>query len=358
VTRLTQLHIERFRHFETVDIEPGDGINLISGANGSGKTSLLEAIHTLSLGRSFRGSQPTELIRHGNDDLLIRAGVEETAAGTREHRLALQRDRKGLSLRLDGENATRLSELARLLPVLALHPQSDDLVLGSPDHRRRFIDRIGFYVRPDFFDLHRDFLRALRQRNALLKRGRREPSWDELFLRTADRLERARREVLDHLTEASQQLMPELFPNGRISLDYLPGYRRETDLATALAQGAEREAQMQSTLVGPHRADLRIRIDAMEARHVASRGQIKMLVALLHLAGLERMRTARGEPAVILFDDLASELDRDNRRRVLDFLAESGHQAFVSVISPEALEDEDRLAAHFALADGGARKMV
>jgi len=358
VTRLTQLHVERFRHFETVDIEPGDGINLISGPNGSGKTSLLEAIHTLSLGRSFRGSQPTELIRRGNDDLLIRAHLRETAGGSREHRLALQRDRKGLALRLDGENADRLSELARLLPVLALHPQSDDLVLGSPDHRRRFIDRIGFYVRPDFFDLHRDFLRALRQRNALLKRGRREPTWDELFLRTAEQLEQARRDVLEQLTAAGRQLMPRLFPGGEVSLDYLPGYRQGTDLAEALEQGAEREAQMQSTLVGPHRADLRIRIDNMEARHVASRGQIKMLVALLHLAGLERMREARGEPAVILFDDLASELDRDNRRRVLDFLADSGHQAFVSVIAPDALEGEARLAAHFALADGSARKMV
>ena len=351
MTRLTQLHVERFRHFESIDLDPGDGINLISGANGSGKTSLLEAIHTLSLGRSFRGSQPTELIRRGGDDLLIRARLEETVTGPREHRLALQRDRKGLALRLDGENADRLSELARLLPVLALHPQSDDLVLGAPDHRRRFIDRVGFYVRSDFFDLHRDFLRALRQRNALLKRGRREPAWDELFLRTAERLEQARRDVLDQLDASARLLMPALFPGGEVSLDYLPGYRRETDLEQALTQSAEREAQMQSTIVGPHRADLRIRIDAMEARHVASRGQIKMLVALLHLAALERMRAVRGEPAVILFDDLASELDGDNRRRVLDFLAGSGHQAFVSVISPEALEGEDRLAAHFALGE-------
>ncbi|MGM0516557.1 MAG: DNA replication/repair protein RecF [Pseudomonadota bacterium] len=358
MTRLTQLHVERFRHFDSIDLEPGTGINLVSGPNGSGKTSLLEAIHTLSLGRSFRGSQPTELIRRGGEDLLLRAIIRETASGSREHRLALQRDRKGLALRLDGEDASRLSELARLLPVLALHPQSDDLVLGSPDHRRRFVDRIGFYARSDFFDRHRAFLRALRQRNALLKRGRRESSWDELFLRTAARLETARREVLERLVERSGELAPTLFPQAEVSLEYLPGYRREVDLATALEQGASREREMQTSLFGPHRADLRIRIDTMEARHVASRGQIKMLVALFHLAGLELMREARGEPAVILFDDLASELDRDNRRRVLDFLASSGHQAFVSVISPETLEGEDRLAAHFALADGGVRKMV
>lgn len=358
MTRLTQLHVERFRYFDAIDLEPGDGINLVSGPNGSGKTSLLEAVHTLSLGRSFRGSQPTELIRRGGEDLLVRAVIRETASESREHRLALQRDRKELTLRLDGENASRQSELARLLPVLALHPQSDDVVLGSPEHRRRFIDRIGFYAHPDFFDRHRAFLRALRQRNALLKQGQHQSSWDQLFLRTAERLETARREVLDGLIERIGALAPTLFPQPAVSLEYLPGYRREADLVTALEQGALREREMQTSLFGPHRADLRIRIDAMEARHVASRGQIKMLVALLHLAGLELMREARGEPAVILFDDLASELDRDNRRRVLDFLSGSGHQAFVSVISPKALDGEDRLAAHFALADGKVRKMV
>lgn len=358
MTRLTELHVERLRNLQSVDLQPEAGINLVSGPNGSGKTSLLEAIHTLSLGRSFRGNQPAELIRHGTDDLLVRASVEEGTSHPRQHRIALQRDRKTLGLRIDGETVSRLSELARLLPVLALHPQSDDLVLGSPDHRRRFLDRIGFYAMPDFFDCHRDFLKVLRQRNALLRRGRREAAWEALYLRCADRLETARRTVLQQLLDRVEALAPRLFPEGELSLRYLPGYRQDLDLAAAIEQGRERESDMQSSLFGPHRADLKIGIDGQEARQVASRGQIKMLVTLLHLAALDLWQRARGEPAVILFDDLASELDRDNRRRVLDFLVDSGHQAFVSVIAADALDDDGRIDARFALADGSVRKMV
>ncbi|MFW6021498.1 MAG: DNA replication/repair protein RecF [Guyparkeria sp.] len=351
MTRLATLHVERFRNLEPIDLEPAVGINLISGPNGAGKTSLLEAIHTLSLGRSFRGNNASELIRHGADDLLLRAEVKaRTGHGT--HRLALQRDRRGMTLRVDQENVTRLSELARLLPVLALHPQSDDLVLGSPDYRRRFLDRVGFYAQPDFHAVHGDFQRALKQRNALLRRGQREPAWDRLYLETADRLETARRTVLADLNQRITSLLDRMLPGSALGLRYLPGYRQDVDLEQALAQGVERERDQQASLFGPHRADLKIALDDHEARQVASRGQIKMLVVLLHLAVLDLWAEVRGEPAVVLFDDLASELDADNRKRVLEYLGESGHQAFVSVIADDAIDGEGDIQARFAVSGG------
>ncbi|MCL7744966.1 DNA replication/repair protein RecF [Guyparkeria hydrothermalis] len=346
-----QLHVERFRNLEPLDLEPASGINLISGANGAGKTSLLEAIHTLSLGRSFRGNNPAELIRHGENDFLLRTEVGgQSSTGT--HRLALQRDRRSMTLRVDQENVARLSELARLLPVLALHPQSDDLVLGSPEYRRRFLDRVGFYARPDFHSVHRDFQRALKQRNALLRRGRNEPAWDQLYLETAGELEAARRAVLAELEARVDGLIDRMLPGSRLTLRYLPGYRQDLDLVEALRQGVDRERDQQASLFGPHRADLRIALDDHDARQVASRGQIKMLVVLLHLAVLDLWTSVRGEPAVVLFDDLASELDAGNRRRVLDYLGESGHQVFVSVIAPDAIDGEGDIQARF-MVDGG-----
>ena len=354
MTRLAQLHVERFRNLEPLDLEPACGINLISGANGAGKTSLLEAIHTLSLGRSFRGNNPAELIRHGENDFLLRAAVEGRSGG---HRLALLRERRGMTLRVDQENVSRLSELARLLPVLGLHPQSDDLVLGSPEYRRRFLDRVGFYARPDFHSTHRGFQRALKQRNALLHRGRRESAWDRLYLETAGDLEAARRGVLAELESRVGELIERILPGSRLTLRYLPGYRQDLDLAEALRQGSERERDQQASLFGPHRADLRIALDDHDARQVASRGQIKMLVVLLHLAVLDLWTSARGEPAVVLFDDLASELDAGNRRRVLDYLGESGHQVFVSVIAPDAIDGEGDIQARFAVADGRVQQL-
>ncbi len=355
MTRLATLHVERFRNLELVDLEPATGINLIHGVNGAGKTSLLEAIHTLSLGRSFRGNNANELICHGVDDLLLRADVQ---ARSGRHRLALQRDRRSMLLRVDQENVPRLSELARLLPVLALHPQSDDLVLGSPDHRRRFLDRVGFYAQSDFHDQHRAFQRALKQRNALLRRGRRESAWERLYLDTAERLEASRRAILGELNRRVSSLLERMLPGHNLSLRYLPGYRQDLDLEEAIHQGGERERDQQASLFGPHRADLKISLDDHEARQVASRGQIKMLVVLLHLAVLDLWAEVRGEPAVVLFDDLASELDADNRRRVLDYLGQSGHQAFVSVIAADAIDGEGEIQARFAVADGRVREMV
>lgn len=356
MTRLAQLHVERFRNLEPLDLEPASGINLVSGANGAGKTSLLEAIHTLSLGRSFRGNNPAELIRHGENDFLLRAQIDGRSA-TGAHRLALQRDRRSMTLRIDQENVTRLSELARLLPVLALHPQSDDLVLGSPEYRRRFLDRVGFYARADFHAIHRDFQRALKQRNALLRRGRHEPAWDQLYLETAGELEAARRSVLSELEQRVDGLIDRMLPGSRLTLRYLPGYRQDLELAEALSQGVQRERDQQASLFGPHRADLRIALDDHDARQVASRGQIKMLVVLLHLAVLDLWTSARGEPAVVLFDDLASELDAANRGRVLEYLGESGHQVFVSVIAPDAIDGEGDIQARFTVAGGQVEKL-
>ncbi|HSH83667.1 MAG TPA: DNA replication/repair protein RecF [Guyparkeria sp.] len=357
MTQLARLHIERFRNLESLDLEPAAGINLLSGPNGAGKTSLLEAIHTLSLGRSFRGNNPNDLIRHGAEDFLLRAQVSDQA-GTRHHQLGLQRNRSSMTLRVDRENVTRLSDLARLLPVLALHPQSDDLVLGSPEHRRRFIDRVGFYAQPDFHAAHRDFQRALKQRNALLRRGQQEPAWDQLYLDTAHRLEAARREVLADLNKRAHLLIERMLPGSELTLRYLPGYRQDLDLAAALHHGAERERTLQASLFGPHRADLKIGLGDHEARQVASRGQIKMLVALLHLAVLDLWGEVRDEPAVVLFDDLASELDADNRRRVLEYLAKINQQVFISVIAAESIGGEVEIQGHFDLSNGQVRKMV
>ncbi|MBN2871644.1 MAG: DNA replication/repair protein RecF [Halothiobacillaceae bacterium] len=354
MTRLARLHVERFRNLEPIDLEPAAGINLVSGANGAGKTSLLEAIHTLSLGRSFRGNNPGELIRHGETDFLLRAEVQGQTPSHR-HRLGLLRDRRGMTLRVDQEAVSRLSELAHRLPVLALHPQSDDLVLGSPEYRRRFLDRVGFYAQADFHAIHHDFQRALRQRNALLRRARREPAWDRLYLQTAMALETARRDVLEGLERAVQVLIDPMLPGHRLGLRYLPGYRQDLELDQALRQGAERERDQQVSLFGPHRADLRITLDEHDARQVASRGQIKMLVVALHLAVLDLWTQARGEPAVVLFDDLASELDAANRRRVLGHLGASEHQVFVSVIAPNAIDGDGEIGARFTVAGGRLR---
>jgi DNA replication and repair protein RecF len=263
-----------------------------------------------------------------------------------------------MTMRVDADDVERLSALARLLPVIAMHPQSDDLLLGTPDHRRRFLDRIGFYSSASFQRVHADFQRALKQRNALLRRQQSLASWDRLFIDTALRLEQERRAVLASLSPRADRLMTTLMPGSRIGLRYLPGYRQDLSLEAAIAQGTAREQEQATSLFGPHRADLRVALDEHDVRQNASRGQIKMLVTVLHLTVLDLWADVRGEPAVVLFDDLASELDAGNRRRVLEHLVDSGHQVFVSVIAADAIDGEVPIAARFHVADGQVDKVV
>ena len=165
---LTYLKVHDFRAFETVTLEPGPKLNLIIGANGSGKTSLLEAIHVLSLGRSFRSAHTTPLIRYGAKSLQVFARYQNlTSAST--NALGIERDRHGYQVRIDGQDVSRLSELARVLPVRGITPDIHYGFYQSAKHRRALIDWGLFHVEQRFYPVWLEYRRTLKQRNALLR---------------------------------------------------------------------------------------------------------------------------------------------------------------------------------------------
>ena len=149
-------------------LEFGAGNNLIFGANASGKTSILEAVGYLGRGRSFRGANTRDLVRHGSDEFLV---VGKANTGTRTVSIGVRNSRSGLEVHADGEKRSSAAALAEALPLQIIDPDIHDLVAGGPENRRRYIDWMAFHVEHGYLETWRRFRRALKQRNAALRAG-------------------------------------------------------------------------------------------------------------------------------------------------------------------------------------------
>ena len=331
--RLTRLDITDLRRFGQVQLLPGPGLNLILGANGAGKTSVLEAAHLMAYGRSFRGRVGDGLVREGATALEV--FVEWVEAHGRVRRAGLRHGGQAWEGRLDGVPVTQLGDLCAALAVVTFEPGSHALVNGGGEPRRRFLDWGLFHVEPGFLSIWRRYSRALKQRNALLKARVRDAqleAWEHELGEAGEPLTRARQHYLEQLNPWLQAVAAALAPSlGTGRLDFLPGWRREEmPLADALLLARERDLATGFTSVGPHRADWRIGFSAIPGRAALSRGQGKLTALSMLLAQAELHAALCGEWPVIALDDLGSELDRDHQRLVLARLQASGAQVLIT----------------------------
>ncbi len=297
---------ENVRCVEKAELDLHGGQNLIIGPNGSGKTSLLEAIFLLGRGRSFRTRSTERLIRHGQEELVVFGrthGTTERAVGIRAIRGAPTVAKVG------GAFVGSLAELSGVFPVQVIDPGIHKLVEESPLKRRRWIDWAAFHVEQGFVDAWTRYGRALRQRNAAL---RTEPeqalAWEPELSRLGEMLAETRRLILERLQPHWNEMVQALI--GRdIELKLSQGWPRESTLAEALRASRSRDHARGVTQCGPHRCDVHIRIDGQPARQVASRGQQKLIAAAMILAQLQMLRNEFRAAPTLLLDDPAAELD-------------------------------------------------
>jgi DNA replication and repair protein RecF len=345
--RILRLIVDRLRNLQHVELRPGPGLNLITGANGAGKTSVLEAVHLLAYGRSFRGRVRDGLIRSGGDSLEIFIEWEEPGGHIR--RAGLRHSGQAWDGRLDGAGVAGLGELCAALAALTFEPGSHALVSGSGDPRRRFLDWGLFHVEQNgqgggFLPLWRRHARALKQRNALLKLRASADQfdvWDAELAAAGEPLNQYRQAYLERLQPHLQTLAAELTPQlGGARFIFQPGWRRDQlSLADALLLARERDLATGFTSVGPHRADWRIEHAHRPAQEALSRGQAKLTALAALLAQAEDFAVQRGHWPVVMLDDLSSELDRNHQQRLLDRLRASGAQVFITgAETPAALE--------------------
>jgi DNA replication and repair protein RecF len=359
--RLVRLGLHDFRcyHEATLDLAPG--VTLVVGGNGEGKTSLLEAVSWLALGRSFRGAPEASLVRRGAERAVVHGVVEREG---RERRIDAELVPGGRSRTvINGTVVPRTRSLADALVVTVFSPDDLRLVQGGPGERRQFLDEVLTTLSPRGERARRDVDKVLRQRGALLRNGLRGSDdattldvWDEQLARAGADLVVARRRVLGALGAPVAQAYDDVAggPSG-VALRYeaawldpavAPGDVTGTyeHLLGALREARPREAERRVTLVGPQRDDVAVELAGMDARVEASQGEQRSLALALRLAAHRSLGDHLGAPPVLLLDDVFSELDPSRSEALVAHLPPGQALVTSANVLPPGLRADTRLA--------------
>lgn len=399
---IKRLLINDFRNLEYVELTPCSGFNFICGPNGSGKTSIIEAIHYLSLARSFRTSSYQYLIRQGQPQFTLFAQVQADNAEL-DTTIGLLRPRNGEPvIKINSDPITRMVDLIDHIYVQIIHPQGVELITKSAEVRRAFIDWGVYYTDPEFKQLWLQYRKTLKQRNTLLRRdgpkrryqspfsdftpqltesisglqgeasltlnaalasnlgfeqqnfgcdkhGCDKPNfgfdemgvWDEALARLSEQITQKRQAYLEQLQVILQEIVGQFLPDFHLKFELNQGWEKGQDLRVLLAQNLEKDRGLGYTLYGCHRADLKIKNNNISAGATLSRGQLKMLVYAMRLAQGMLLRQLTNRTCIYLIDDLNSELDDRAQRILLDTLVSCQHQVFISNIQQELLFPSD-----------------
>jgi DNA replication and repair protein RecF len=375
---LIELTVDDVRCLQHVELSLHPRLNLIWGSNGSGKTSLLEAVFLLGRGRSFRTRNSERLIRHGQQRLVV-FGRTDGLRGV-PHSLGIQVSkgssgfRQGASragepgavdaqsggqvgslgagntgssmvggagpgerptaagtiARIDGSTAASLTELSEAFPVQVIDPGVHKLVEEGGYRRRRWMDWAVFHVEHGFGDLWVRYTRAVKQRNAALKRQPAQASaWDPEVARLGELIAEARRNVLEKLQPAWRDSVSAL-SGLEVDLHYSRGWNQDVSLAQALADSRARDQAKGLTHNGPHRADVLVRIGGRAAREVLSRGQQKLVAIAMTLAQIRLLQDLSDTTPTLLLDDPAAELDGTRLQGFIEQVRQLGCQLILT----------------------------
>ena len=335
---LSELTVRDLRCIEEAELSLHPGRNLIWGGNGSGKTSLLEAIFLLGRGRSFRTRNSERLVRHGEDRLVVFGRTESSGPDGSGwvHGIGLEvHRREGTRARVDASTIGSLVDLSRVLPVQVIDPEIHKLIEEGGRRRRRWLDWAVFHVEPRFADWWLRYTRAVRQRNAALREGGGGTRpWDVEAAALGEKISGARRAVLEQMGGYWKEVTVGL-DCPAAELQYLRGWGAQHSLAEALEASRERDRARGLTHAGPHRADVMIRVNGKLAREVLSRGQQKLMAVALTLAQLRLLKEASGTTPTLLLDDPAAELDSAHLKHFVCQIAPLGCQLIITSLQPE-----------------------
>jgi len=360
--RLSELSIAHLRCLTEAQLRPQPGINLFTGDNGAGKTSVIEAVHLLAYGRSFRGRVRDGLIQQGHGALRVVAQWREGDAP--ECRGGIEHSGRAWTARVNGETLKTLADLAARIAVVTFEPGSHALISGAAEHRRRFLDWALFHVEPAFMTHWRRYARALRQRNALLKHGIDAElllPWEHELHASGEAITVLRAAYVarwsERLAHAAHEFLPELGP---AQVQFSPGWRRDaTSLGEALLASRRRDQVIGYSSVGPHRADWRVEFALLPGREALSRGQTKLTALACVLAQAREFAASRGEWPLVCLDDFSSELDQSHQRRVVAQLVQSGAQVLLTGTEvPAALDTLGTALTRFHVEQGVVRALL
>ncbi len=340
---LKKLILKDFRNYTQASTEFCSATNSIWGSNAQGKTNLLEAVHFLTVGRSFRSNRTREVIREGAQHFYLEAHFMRD--GT-EQRLRIAGDGTTKKIIYNETVCPTAANLLGLLPSVLIEPD-DELIKGPPKARRLFLDLLIAQVDPLYVHYLARFNRAMRQRNQLLRIQRTLgiESWEHEMGHAAGYVVAKRLETIERILPHCQHMHEEIsHESAQLSIVYqsrIANLPREADKIAALYSAAfarrERDLQVGSTQNGPHRDDLGIFLGTQDMRIFGSEGQKRTLVTVLRLAGWHLLNELIGDQPLMLIDDLGLSLDKKRRDKLIEYVGSLGQSFITSTIRPEGI---------------------
>ncbi|MEI8255006.1 MAG: DNA replication and repair protein RecF [Deltaproteobacteria bacterium] len=339
--RIECLRVDGFRNLRGVDITPDASANLFVGANGQGKTSLLEAVDYVCTLRSFRGALRAQLVGHDAKRADVWLGASGEPVG---HTFHVTVQRTGREILLDGKRPERAVQYYGNASCVVFHPQDLELVRGGPDVRRRLLDRILLRVVDGYGEALRSYTRGLRSRNTLLRDAqpdaRAVTAYDPLLARAGSFIVRERLALTSELLPAARAAVTDVAQaDDEVTLQYRTHAPAEPEAyREELARGLAQDLVRKSTQMGPHADDVAVLWGRRAARTAASQGQTRALALALRLAELDVLRARSGHTPWLLLDDVSSELDRERTQRLFARVAALGAQLWVTTTDPAIAE--------------------
>ena len=346
--RLGSLQLQDFRNLAEVSLRPSPRLTVLLGPNGQGKTNLLEAVYLLTTLRPLRAVRLAELVRFGQPRASVGAEVWRGSVGRRLSVEVLPGQRHA---QLDGKPIDRLDDYLDGLAAVCFSPDDLMLVKGGPEGRRRFLDRAAFNRWPAVLGEARQYVQALRERNAALRGGAAdvEQSFRPPLIQAGARLLRRRRDIVEELSPRLVAAFAEISGPGapQADLTYRPSGGLDTggtedELADRLAALLEarlaRDLERGYSTSGPHMDDLLLALDDRAARVYGSQGQQRAFALALRIAEVENLRAVQQEAPLLLLDDVSSELDPEKNGFLLDYVAALPAQAFLTSTDRRLIE--------------------
>ena len=329
---IKSIELKNFRNYDELTLSFNDKVNFIVGNNAQGKTNLLEGIYMSSIGKSFRTSKDSEMIGFGKDFCKIKVTAQKNLFLT-DVEIIIRNDR-GKSVKVDGVNISKTSDLLENIYIVIFSPEDLKIVKDEPEKRRRFIDRELCLIKPYYFDCLSSYRKVLLQRNTYLKEKNIEKSvldiWDTQLSSYGAKIISMRRDFIEKINEISHRLHLNI-TNGRENLKIEDdpsvnpvGEVKDTEniLYKCLKDSYNNDMRLRTTTKGPHRDDIQFYIDDVNVRSYGSQGQQRTAALSLKLAELDLIKNETGENAVLLLDDVMSELDNSRQEFLIRSLSD------------------------------------
>ena len=365
---IEKLTLRNFRNYEDTVLTPHEGVNLFFGANGSGKTNLLEAIHYCALGKSHRITGDQSAVRIGESFAVCSVSVR--SGGVKRElsvRLVPNEAAKKVIL-LDQKQIRRFSDMMGCLQCVIFSPEDLGLIREGPSVRRRYLDMMISQVNRGYFIALQQYRAGLEQRNAVLKNMRADPRQNAGLLEVFEQamagpaavIVEERKQVVEMLSSLATETYRGISGRGKeaFQASYHSAFREsenvQEDFIRVMRENREEDLRLGVTSAGPHRDDLNLSLNRKNMKVYASQGQIRTAALSLKLAQMKALRQMSGEAPVLLLDDVMSELDKERRMRLVREI--SDYQTFITCTDESDLElESDRRIYHVSSEEGQAR---